>query len=187
MAGGLQLGPLSFQDFEVPARLRFGGKQRLVVHVLPGGDRVVDVMGADEGPISWSGVFSGPVARERAAILDGLRRAGDPLLLSWSGSSYTVIVEAFEADAVNPAWIPYRLSVCVVAVGYLVAPEPLPGAPTIALASELGAGPGVDEGIASAAINLQSTDVSTMLLASGTLAQLVTGRALLSAAGGTLS
>jgi hypothetical protein len=187
MAGGLQLGPLLFQDFEVPERLRFGGKQRLAVHVLPGGGRVVDAMGADEEAISWCGVFSGPAASERAALLDGMRRAGDTLPLSWSGSRYTVVIDSFEASAMNPAWIPYRLSACVVAVGDPVVTEALPETATVALAGVLGAGPGVDEGIAAATLELQSADVSTAILASGTLARLVTGRALLSAAGGVIS
>ena len=186
MAGGLQLGPVLFQDFEVPERVRFGGKQRLAVHVLPGGGRVVDAMGADEGPIAWSGVFSGPGAGDRAAMIDGMRRAGGALALSWSGSRYTVVIEAFEADAVNPAWIPYRLSACVIAVGDPISAEPLPEAATVSLAALLGAGPGVDAGIATATLGLQSGDVSTAILASGALARLVTGRALLLAAGASI-
>lgn len=55
MAGGLVLGPVVFQAFEVPERIRFGGKQRVAVHELFGGGRVVDAVGAEEGPIEWSG------------------------------------------------------------------------------------------------------------------------------------
>ena len=184
MAGGLQLGDVVFQAFEVPERLRFGGRQRTAVHLLPGGGRVVDAMGADEGPLSWSGVFSGPGAAERAALLDGMRRDGAALTLSWSGSRYTVVIERFEAEAVNPAWIPYRLSACVVAVGDPVAAEPLPDAPSVSEATNLGAGPGVDTAIGLATAGLQASDVGTAIQAAGTLARLVTGRALLVAAGG---
>ena len=187
MAGGLKLGPVLFQDFEVPERVRFGGKQRLAVHVLPGGGRVVDAMGADEAPVSWAGVFSGPGAGERAALLDGMRRAGNVVPLAWSGSRYSVVIEMFEAEAVNPAWIPYRISACVVAMGDPVVAELLPDAATLALAGYLGVGPGLDGRIATATTALQSADVSTAILASGTLAQLVTGRALQVAAGGAVT
>jgi hypothetical protein len=187
MAGGLQLGPVLFQDFEVPARVRFGGKQRLAVHQLPGGGRVVDVMGADEGALRWSGVFSGAGAAERASLLDGMRRGGAVWPVSWAGSRYTVVIEAFEADQMNPAWIPYRLSLCVVAVGDPVVAELLPEGATIAEAGLLGAGPGVDGQIAVAASGLQSADVGTTILAAGSLARLVTGRSLLIAAGGIAS
>ena len=178
MAGGLTLGPVSFRDFEVPERLRFGGRQRLAVHLLPGGGRVVDAMGADEAPLEWSGVFSGPDAAGRARLLERLRRLGAVLLLAWEGWRYTVIIEAFEAEAMNPAWIPYSLRACVVAAGDLIAVEALPPAATLVEAAALGAGPGLDAGIVDATAALQSNDIGVAIAASGTLARLVTARAL---------
>ena len=75
------LGPITFQAFEVPERISLGGRQRLVVHALPGGGRVVDTMGPEEAPIRWSGMFSGANATERVRMLERLRRAGDVLEL----------------------------------------------------------------------------------------------------------
>ena len=40
MSSYLLLGPVLFQDFELPERISWGGKQRLTVHRLPGGTRV---------------------------------------------------------------------------------------------------------------------------------------------------
>jgi hypothetical protein len=54
----LTLGGVPFQDFEVPEQIRFGGSQRLAVHELIGGGRVVDALGDDAGEISFSGIFS---------------------------------------------------------------------------------------------------------------------------------
>ena len=183
MAGGLVLGPVVFRDFEVPERVRFGGKQLLAVHVLPGGGRVVDAMGADEGVLSWSGVFSGQGGADRARLLDDMRRSGVVLPLSWAGWRYTVVIQTFEADAMNPAWIPYRLQACVVAVGDVVAPEPLPEAATAAAAAALGVSGDVTGLIAAATAGVASLDVPTFIAASGSLARLVTGQALLRAAG----
>ena len=183
-AGGLTLGPVVFEDFEVPEGVQFGGKQRLAVHVLPGGGRVVEPMGADEGLLSWSGVFSGPSGAERARLLDELRRSGSVLGLSWAGWRYTVVIDTFQAESMNPAWLPYRLRACVVAVGDLIAAEALPGSATLADAIALGAGPDLAGQIASASAALGSSDAATFIGAAGTLAQLVTAQALLGAIGG---
>ena len=187
MAGGLMLGPVMFQAFEVPERLRFGGRQRLSVHQLPGGGRVVDAMGPDEGPLSWSGVFSGPNAASRVRLLEGLRRDGLPLLLAWAGWRYTVLIETFEAEAMNPAWIPYKVRTCVVAVGDLPAAELLPAPATVLDAEALGAGPDLADAIEQATSQLGSDDVVTAIDASGRLAQLVAARAFLAAAGGSVA
>lgn len=109
----LTLGPVGFTGFEVPERLEFGGAQRLSVHELPGGVRVVDAMGGQDAQISWSGAFSGPDAADRARVLDALRVAGLPLPLSWDAFFYTVVIAELRAEYSTPWWIPFRL-VCTV-------------------------------------------------------------------------
>ena len=183
MAGALVLGPVLFQGFEIPEQIRFGGKQRLVVHVLPGGGRVVDAMGADEGPIAWSGVFSGPSAAARVRLLEQLRRNGSAVLLTWEGWRYTVIVETFEATSTNPAWIPYSLKTCVVAVSDIVLLEAAIAAGSAIEAASLGAGPGLDGRIDVATGQLGSSDVGAAIAAAGVLARLVTARAYASGTG----
>ena len=179
MAGELVLGPVVFQGFEVPERLRFGGRQRLAVHVLPGGGRVVDAMGADEAPLRWSGVFSGPEAAARVRLLERLRRDGAVLPLSWEGWRYLVVIEVFEAEATNPAWIPYRVQACVVAAGDAVASEGVPLAGTDIEAFALGAGPGLEGRIDGASAGLSSGDAGVAIESAGLLARLVTARAYL--------
>jgi hypothetical protein len=110
----LTLGPVSFAGFEIPERLSFGGAQRLAVHRLPGGARVIDAMGADDAPITWSGIFSGATASERALLLDAMRGAGLTLPLSWDVFFYSVIISEFHADYQAEFWIPYRISCTVV-------------------------------------------------------------------------
>jgi hypothetical protein len=109
----LTLGPVDFEAFEVPGCIAFGGGQRLAVHALPGGVRIVDAMGRDDAPIVWSGVFSGENAGERVRLLDLLRAAGEPLPLAWEDFLFEVVIAGFEARFERSNWIPYRIA-CVV-------------------------------------------------------------------------
>lgn len=109
----LVLGPIAFQGFEVPEHVTVGGRQRLVVHRMPGGKRVVDALGPDDAELVWSGTLSGPDAAERFRLLDTLRRAGEPLPLAWDAFAYSVIISNLEADTASPWWIPYRIACTV--------------------------------------------------------------------------
>jgi hypothetical protein len=107
------LGPIVFQDFEIPSAISFGGRQRMAVHRLPGGARVIDTLGRDESQISFSGIFSGLGATLRARAVDELRTTGLPLQLTWDVFFYTVLIADFQADYRNSWWIPFRI-VCTV-------------------------------------------------------------------------
>lgn len=110
----LVLGPVAFRDFEVPERIAFGGTQKLAIHELPGGGRVIDAMGAQNADLVWSGIFSGADAAERVRLLDGMRLSAAEAPLSWDVFAYTVIIERLEADYVSPWWIPYHLTCKIV-------------------------------------------------------------------------
>jgi hypothetical protein len=114
MSDYLQLGPVSFQDFELPGRIRFGGAQRLAVHVLPGGARVIDAMGPDDADIAWSGAFSGADAADNARAIDLMRVQGGVWTLAWDAFCYLVIIRDFTATYEHSNWVPYRISCTVV-------------------------------------------------------------------------
>lgn len=114
---GLYLGPVAFQDFEVPERIVFGGRQRVAIHQLPGGGRVIDAMGRDDAPLAWTGIFSGPSAAARALQLDLMRAEGLAWPLVWDVFSYLVVVSDFAASYERGNWIPYRI-VCSVVVDH---------------------------------------------------------------------
>ena len=179
----LTLGPIVFGSFEVPQSITLGGRQRLAVHQLPGGGRMVDAMGADDGELAWSGMLSGPEAPARARTLDRLRRGGLAWPLAWDGWRFTVIVSRFEADSAEPFWMPYRLSTCVVAEGDLALAELLPALPTAAEAAALGAGLGLEDRLAQAGAGLAGTNLAGMLAAAGQVARLATARAFQGALG----
>lgn len=111
--GALLLGPILFQDFELPERVRWGGRQRLAIHRLPGGVRVIDALGRDDADIVWSGAFSGSDAAVRARALDLMRAAGGFWPLTWEWFFYTVVITRFDADYARPNWIPYRITCTV--------------------------------------------------------------------------
>ncbi len=104
------LGDVTFQDFEVPERIRFGGEQRTAVHELIGGGRVVDVLGGQPAEIGFHGIFSGTDAAARAQSLDSARAAGAVLALGWDGFFYHVVIADFEAAYEKPFWIPFRIT-----------------------------------------------------------------------------
>lgn len=110
----LTLGAITFAQFEVPESIPFGGEQRLAVHDLIGGARVVDAMGAFSEPLVWSGRFRGQSALERARYVDGLRIAGAATNVTWSEFSYLVVVRRFQPDFERFYEIPYRIECEVV-------------------------------------------------------------------------
>jgi hypothetical protein len=113
MTTTVTLGLVTLEAFEIPATIAFGGKQRLAVHDLPGGGRVIDVLGGADADITFSGIISGSDADTRAQLLDALRISGAALPLSWSEQYYIVIISEADFDFRKSWWIPYRLR-CVV-------------------------------------------------------------------------
>lgn len=94
-AGPVVLGDFVFTGLEVPGSITWGGQQTLTVHKLPGGGRVIDVMGRDDAALSWSGILLGGDRASRAYALDEMRIAGLPVPLSWGSHLYTVVIREF--------------------------------------------------------------------------------------------
>lgn len=112
------IGGVGLTGLEVPARMPFGGDQRLVVHKLPGGGRVVDVLGRDDRDIEWSGYFTGSNAVSRALQLDALRIAGRQVVLTWGSFRRQVILKTLDVEYGSAgSLLPYRVVCVVVAVG----------------------------------------------------------------------
>jgi hypothetical protein len=147
MSDFLLLGPVLFQDFELPERITWGGAQRLAVHRLPGGVRVIDAMGRDDAEITWSGIFNGGGAGVRARAIDLMRADGSVWPLVWDAFFYAVVVARFEADYTRENWIPYRIACTVLRdeAEALVETVLSLGAGVLAdLASASGMGAGID-------------------------------------------
>ena len=114
MAGALVLGGISFDGFSTPSAMGAGGKQSIVVHKLPGGQRVIDALGPDEDNIAWSGEFYGNDAYSNVLALDAMRAAGQIIPLQWGGQFRSVIIDTFSYKLRRePVWVEYQIS-CMV-------------------------------------------------------------------------
>lgn len=107
------LGGFSFQDFEVPENLPFGGRQMHAKNIMIGGKRQIDALGWDPSDINWGGRFRGAAAQSRAMALQAVAQSGRAVPLMWGGMFYRVLVEGFHADYQRPMEIPYEIN-CVV-------------------------------------------------------------------------
>ncbi len=112
----LILGSITFREFEIPEKIRFGMRHRIEVHKLVGGNRVIDAMGPDPEPVRWHGRFRGADATSRARDVEALARSGRRVSLAWGGFSYSVVVDDFSADYERFYEIPYQIS-CTVDTG----------------------------------------------------------------------
>lgn len=118
----LSLGPVNFQGFEIPESIPLGGAQQLVIHKLPGGARVVQAMGADDEPITWSGLFTDSTALDRARALDLLRQQGQVQKLTFFEFSYQVVIKSFKYVVERFYRVRYTLELEVIPANTVVAP-----------------------------------------------------------------
>ena len=94
-SGGVVLDSFVFAGFEVPEYITVPGTMGMTVHKMPGGERVIDMLGDDPGDIAWSGTFIDGQPDDRARELEHLRSAGDPLGLQWGPYFYTVVIRSY--------------------------------------------------------------------------------------------
>lgn len=106
------LDGVQLAGFELPESLAFGGAQTLVTHKMIGGSRVIDSMGPDDEPISWSGRFLDEFAAEKVFRFDLLRRSGREVTLQVPAASraYRVVVSRFIAKMERPYLYSYDIS-----------------------------------------------------------------------------
>ncbi len=111
----LVLGDFEFLDFEVPERLALPGRQKTVLHQMVGGKRVIDVLGVEYDPLTWSGVITGSQSGDRVKALERMRDAGEKLTLTLDDYSYTVVITTFTPVYEFIYRRPYSIEVAIVA------------------------------------------------------------------------
>lgn len=110
----LTLGDFTFDGtFECPQTIPGGGKQALAMHDELGGVRVVDSLGSFEDDIGWNGTFIGITAEDRIKYVNGLRKAGNALVLSYSTFQFLVVIKSFTWNFKPNFFIDYNI-VCTV-------------------------------------------------------------------------
>jgi hypothetical protein len=111
----LILGGIVFDSWSTPESIPFGGDQALKVHKLPGGSRVIDILGPDEMDIAFKGIFWNEAANAQASALNDLRLSGSVVSLTYGGNYYEVIVKSCPLTIHKfPQYYEYNI-VCVVA------------------------------------------------------------------------
>src|SRR5689334_17727887 len=112
----LTLGDFTFDGtFECPQVIPGGGNQSLAVHDEIGGVRVVDAMGAFDNDIVWNGTFIGITAEDRVKYLNGLRKAGNQLVLAYSTFQFLVVIKNFTWNFKPNFFIDYNIACTVIA------------------------------------------------------------------------
>ena len=76
------LGGMQLIGVEVPTFFDRVGRMDAAIHQVIGGDRVVQVLGPDTQRRELTGYFVGPAAAENCQLLEAMRDAGQPLLLT---------------------------------------------------------------------------------------------------------
>jgi hypothetical protein len=162
----LALGDFNFARFEVPESIAFGGEQKLNVHELVGGKRIIDAMGETPRALEWSGWFVGPNGLGRARYIDGLRKAGKAIKLTWSELAFTVVIHSFECTFQRFYRLPYRITCEVVSDDTAVikqAPAPTPGQLiNDDLASANGLAGNINNGVLTGLMGTLSTAIGTV-------------------------
>lgn len=110
----LMLGEFEFMEFEVPQRMVIAGRQKTVQHQLIGGRCIVDVLGTEYEPLTWSGIITGSQSGERVSALERMRDAGHPVVLTLDDYRFTVVITAF-SPVYEFVWRrPYTIEVAIV-------------------------------------------------------------------------
>ncbi len=133
----LQLGDFFFTGFEEPTEVTFGKEQSVYKHILIGGGRVIDLLGAGDPDITWSGYFTGSTAENRARFLDGLTKSGKPLLLKTSQFVKNVVITNFTYGFHFVFPISYTITLQVIQDNTLPISFAIPGDLTIVVLSAL--------------------------------------------------
>lgn len=111
----LRLGDFEFLDFEVPERITIPGRQKTVLHQMVGGKRVIDVLGVEYDPLTWSGVITGSQSGDRVKALEQMRDAGETLTLTLDEYSFKVVITSFVPVYEFIYRRPYSIEVAIVA------------------------------------------------------------------------
>lgn len=93
----LSIGPVTLAEEEHPSEIAFPLVQVVATHQLPGGGLVVQRMGPQYQPVTWTGALFQDVndIDARMSALEALLTAGVQQRLAWGKRAFDVLVTAF--------------------------------------------------------------------------------------------
>lgn len=103
-------GSITFEGVELPQALNWGSQQHIAAHDFVGGGRQVQALGGQPDPLTWSGIFFGLNAADRAKYLDTQAIEGNPVVLTWDTFSYVCVVRSFQASYLAPWHVRYSIT-----------------------------------------------------------------------------
>lgn len=89
------IGTIDFLGFEQPQSVTFGKEQQSYKHILIGGGRVIDLLGAGDPDITFSGYFTGEGGTLRAQFLESVVNTSQQLTLTATQFIKQVVVTKF--------------------------------------------------------------------------------------------
>lgn len=120
-----------FEGFEEPSTVLFGKEQSSCKHLLIGGGRVIDLMGAGDPDITFNGYFTGLQAPLRARYLETLCQQGVTLTLRTNIFSKDVVIKKITFGQREILPIPYTITLEVIKDNTLPINFAVPGDLTI--------------------------------------------------------
>lgn len=142
-----------FEGYEEPYEVNFGKEQSSCKHILIGGGRVIDMMGAGDPDITWSGYFTGFQATLRARYLETLCKQGQPLTLRTNAFIKEVVISKFTFGQ-HEIWpIQYTITVQVIEDKTLPVNFAVPGDLTITVLEYLFQAEAIAAAISNGGIN----------------------------------
>jgi hypothetical protein len=107
---GVVIGGIALSGRNAPTTMPFGGTQKVTRQELPGGVLVLDLMGAFDRNIDFSGTLRDYGAVAIARRLDALRVAGQPVTLTWADFTRQIVIETCDCDYQRMGYeVPYHI------------------------------------------------------------------------------
>lgn len=110
----LTLGDFVFQDQEIPENLSLGFAQMLAVHTLIGGKRVIQTLGIDYDPVTWTGVIRSTASQkadQRSRLLLRMMSEGAVVRLSYETLAFDVVVNKYQANIISSIKVEYSITI----------------------------------------------------------------------------
>ena len=111
----ITLAGVTLTGAQAPSDFTVGGAQQVVIHKLPGGDRVINAIGNDPNRLTLAGTFFGPNTASYYTQLVSYRATGTPQTLSIMGQSILAVVVGFRYTLTQRgAVVPYSIELEVI-------------------------------------------------------------------------
>ncbi len=155
---------ITLANFEVPERIALPGRQKVVIHQMIGGKRVLDVLGVEYDALTWSGIINGPDASSRVQLFEAKRDAGKVVTLTCDDFSFDGVITSFAPVYEYEFRRPYSIEIAVLKRNDTpVKVDALTGALTGLVNSDVGSALGLTDTINIASVTAAVKEVQSVV------------------------